>query len=176
MAEFLKAFELTTNWEGGYVNDPTDAGRRTYRGVSEANNPSWPGWSIVNKNEPLKRGEFIKDKRLDGMVEVLYYEKYWQKISAEKINNQAIANMLFDWYVTSGYHAAKALQKVVGEVDDGIIGRKTLSAVNGGCQENIFNQFKALRAKFYNDIVVRKESQRKFLAGWLNRTNSFTFE
>lgn len=176
MAEFLKAVAKTLPFEGGYSNHGADKGGETYAGITRINYPHWAGWGIVDRNQPLKQGQVIEDERLKGMVESFYLDQYWYKVKGDKINNQSIANMLFDWQINSGYHAAKALQKVVGEVADGIIGPKTLAAVNAGCQEQIFNQFKGLRIKFYEDIVRRNESQRVFLKGWLNRANSFTFE
>lgn len=53
--------------EGGYWSDSDgiDSGGRTYKGISENNFPNWKGWKIINKHEPLKRGEFIKDEDLD---------------------------------------------------------------------------------------------------------------
>lgn len=175
MADFKKAIEKMLPWEGGYSNHGADKGGETYAGITRINYPNWAGWHIIDKNKPLKQGQILKDERLNGMVEAFYLDQYWYKVRADKINNQSIAEMLFDWQINSGYHATKALQKAVGEVSDGIIGPKTISAVNAGCQEQIFNQFKSLRIKFYNDIVSRNESQRVFLKGWLNRANSFTF-
>jgi lysozyme family protein len=176
MANFPKALEKTLIFEGGYSNHSNDRHGETYAGITRVNFPAWPAWFIIDKNKPLKQGQIIRDERLKGMIEAFYLDKYWYKVQGDKINNQAIAEMLFDWTVNSGYHAAKALQKVVGEVADGVIGPKTLAAVNAGCQEQIFTQFNELRIKFYNDIVIRNESQRVFLKGWLNRTMSFTFQ
>lgn len=53
--------------EQGYWLDPDgiDSGGRTYKGISENNFPNWKGWKIINKHEPLKRGEFIKDEDLE---------------------------------------------------------------------------------------------------------------
>lgn len=176
MANFLEAYNKMIVWEGGFVDDPSDAGGFTYRGLTKKNNPNWAGWHIVEKNMPLKRGQVIKDDRLEGMVQAHYLNHYWYRVQADKVNNQAIATFLFDWYVNSGYHAIKALQKVVGVAPDGIMGPQTLAAVNGGCQEEIFNQFKKLRENFYRNIVKNTTSQAKFLTGWLNRSNSFTFQ
>lgn len=179
MADFLIAFNITSEKEGGYSNRVADKGGETYRGISRKNWPQWRGWYIIDeykKKNKIVQGQYIKSSDLDGLVKVFFYEHFWKPINGDKINNQSIANVLYDWRITSGYHAVSALQKVVGEVVDGVIGPKTLAAVNAGCQEQIFNQFVKLRAKFYNDIVMRDESQRANLKGWLNRTNSFTFQ
>lgn len=179
MADFLTAFNITSEKEGGYSNRGADRGGETYRGISRKNWPEWRGWVIIdeyNKKTKLLQGQYIKSEKLDGLVQVFFYEHFWKPIHGDKINNQSIANVLYDWRITSGYHAVKAIQKVVGEVADGIIGPKTLASINAGWQEQIFNQLVKIRAKFYNDIVLRDESQRANLNGWLNRTNSFTFQ
>lgn len=175
MAEFLKAFALTTKWEGGYVDDPDDDGKETYRGISRANWPRWKGWVIVDRHKPLKKHAFIKDEELDRLVKEFYRENFWMRVKGDQVNNQAIANVLFDWCVTSGFHSPKGLQKVIGEVADGLIGPKSLASVNAGNQKQIFDQFNALREKFYRDNATRIPKNRKFLGGWLNRTHSFKF-
>lgn len=176
MANFLEAYSKMIVWEGGFVDDPLDRGGTTYRGLTRKNNPNWAGWSFVDKSMPLKRGEVIKNERLEGMVQAHYLNHYWYNVQGDKINNQAIATFLFDWYVNSGCHAVKALQQVIGSTADGVMGPETVAAVNSGCQEDIFNKFKAARESFYRGIVARNPTQQKFLAGWLNRNNSFTFE
>lgn len=48
MAEFAKAYKKLEVAEGGYVNDPDDAGGETYKGVSRKANPNWIGWIILD--------------------------------------------------------------------------------------------------------------------------------
>lgn len=176
MADFLTAFELTSKWEGGYSNNSLDAGKETYAGISRVNHGNWAGWFIVDKNKPLKQGQVIKDDRLSGMIQAFYLDQYWYKIKGDKLSNQSIANMLYDWTINSGYHAVKAIQKIIGSVPDGVVGPITTLLINKGDQEDIFNRLKDARIKFYQDIVTRNESQRVFLNGWLNRANAFTFQ
>ncbi len=49
MADFDKAFNFVQNHEGIYSDDPDDSGCETYRGVSRAHNPLWPGWAIIDR-------------------------------------------------------------------------------------------------------------------------------
>lgn len=97
MADFIKAITKTLPWEGGYSNHGKDKGGETYAGITRVNHANWAGWHIVDKNAPLKQGQLIKDERLKGMVEVFYLDQYWRKIHGDKINNQAIVDLLFDW-------------------------------------------------------------------------------
>ncbi|HBF18469.1 MAG TPA: hypothetical protein DDW81_00145 [Cryomorphaceae bacterium] len=52
MADFEWAYRHTSNKEGGYVNDPSDYGRETYRGISRRWHPYWEGWKIVDEVRP----------------------------------------------------------------------------------------------------------------------------
>lgn len=178
MADFHAAYNLTSKFEGGYVNDPDDTGGETYAGISRNNWPQWIGWEFIDKikrHHGMNNGERLTGDHIEAAVESFYKTNFWDKIKGDQINNQSIANIMYDWYVNSGYHAIQWMQKVVGVTADGVIGPKTLQAINAGCQEEIFKQYKAARINFYHDIVKKRPAQRKFLSGWLNRTNDIVF-
>jgi len=145
----------------------------TYCGISRKNWPTWRGWVIIDKAKPLKYNQILKDKHLADLIEVFYYEHFWKPILGDKINDQRIACFLFDFYVNSGYHAIKAIQRVVKAKDDGIMGAQTLAAINSADPVAVFAELKSARAKFLKDIVIRNPNQEKFLEGWINRVNSF---
>ena len=82
-----------------------------------------------------------------------------------------MANLLVDWYWMSGPTAVRRVQRLVGVQTDGIIGPKSIAAINikgEGLAQDIYDD----RRCFYEEIVARRPSQRKFLRGWLNRLNS----
>ena len=65
-------------------------------------------------------------------------------------------------------------QRVLGVNDDGIVGPKTLAAINGyENQEELFNKLWNRRKKHFQDIA--KGGKAKFLGGWLNRLNDFKY-
>ena len=173
MANFKTALNKTLRHEGGYANTPGDAGGETYCGISRKNWPTWRGWYIIDKAKPLKYNQMLKDKHLADLVEVFYYEHFWKPIQGDKIKDQRIAALLFDFFVNSGYHAIKSIQRVVKVKDDGIMGTQTLAAINSADPELVFDSLKSARAKFLKDIVSRNPSQEKFLTGWMIRVNSF---
>ena len=51
MADFHKALKRTAKYEGGYVNDPADAGGETYKGISRRANPKWDGWQLIDAHK-----------------------------------------------------------------------------------------------------------------------------
>ena len=48
MANFDIEFDKLIFTEGGYVNDPDDAGGETYLGISRKHNPKWDGWKKID--------------------------------------------------------------------------------------------------------------------------------
>ena len=55
---------------------------------------------------------------------------FWDKIHGGAIKSESVAVMICDWLWTSGAWGLKNTQKVLGVVQDGIVGVKTLGAIN----------------------------------------------
>ena len=174
MASFDNIFKLIMQHEGGYVNDHNDSGGETYCGISRPNHENWDGWSIIDANKPLAHNQkIIGNIELNDMVYHFYKSEVWDKIKGDNIQSQRIADMLADWYTTSGKHAISAIQKIVGVETDGVIGLGTVTAINNANESETFEKFKQSRIDFYNGIVANNPNQEKFLQGWINRVNSF---
>ena len=132
------------------------------------------------KDYKKRKGENVptsEDLVQIGAVEWLDLFKimFWDKCYGDKILSQAVADFIVDWTWTSGVYAIKRVQKVVGAYQDGIIGPKTLSAVNAFAVDDwktFLNRLRDERIDYYKAIVKRKPSQKKFLNGWINRTNA----
>ena len=52
---------------------------------------------------------------------------------------------------------------------DGVIGPKTIEAVNSVDADKLLTTYALLRIGRYREIVLKNPSQRKFLLGWINR-------
>ena len=115
---------------------------------------------------------------------------YWDKWHADDIHSQKVANILVDWVWLSGVNGIKKPQYLLGVKADGIVGNKTLSAVNFADPEELFAALYKERVMFINGIVSRsvsayekkigrkatekellKYTQKRFLSGWMNRLN-----
>lgn len=122
-ANFLIACEFTLgpSIEGGYVNDPRDPGGETNRGLADM---------ADGKKDGKHNGIVIKGMTLVQAQEA-YLKEYWNPTGCGNVP-LAVAIALFDTGVNSGPpRAAMLLQEVLGmKVVDGIIGPKTLAAVN----------------------------------------------
>lgn len=111
MAKFDEEFDKVILAEGGYVNDPDDAGGETYLGISRKNNPKWTGWRIID-NIKKKYGtknitsRLKKDAALNNSAKLIYKQKYWDVLELDDIPSQGIAHQLFDTCVNCGKTAA----------------------------------------------------------------------
>lgn len=167
MADFNKYLPKLLTHEGGYVNDPLDKGSCTNMGITIFTLEDYRNKPVICQDvKNLTKEEAGK----------IYKKNYWDKVSADNISSQSVAEFLFDYGVNSGINkAAKSLQSILGVVQDGNIGPKTIKAVNEHDPQKLFNGLKQNRIDFLNSIVRNNPSQKRFLNGWMNRVNSFTF-
>lgn len=164
MAKFEILFPVVLACEGGFVNDPHDAGGATNKGITYAVFYQW-------RTSHGKKPPTIADLKAltDAEAFEIYKHQYWDKWHADEIYSQKVANILVDWVINSGTIGIKKPQSLLGVVNDGIVGKKTLAAVNAQDPDTFFNRVYNARVDFYMSIVNRKPSQKKFLRGWLNR-------
>ena len=81
---------------------------------------------------------------------------------------------MFDWAVNSGGRGIKKAQIVANKfganlVIDGIVGNKTLEAINGINPEAFLKEYHELQRTFYKNLAAKDNTQEDFLKGWLNR-------
>lgn len=172
MANVSKLLPFILSWEGGYVNDPVDKGGATNMGVTIAT------WRKVGYDKDGDRDIDVDDLRLlskDDVLSRVLKPHYWDKWKADQIKSQSVANILVDWVWGSGANGIKIPQKLLGLTVDGIVGPKTLAAVNSSDALVLFNTIKTEREAFLWRIVERDPTQKRFIKGWLNRLNALKF-
>lgn len=170
MAKFEIAIPHTLVWEGLYVNHPNDPGGETNRGITDRLDGKIDG--LVDLD-----GDGEGDVDIKGLTEAeakqVYKRRFWDKMQGDKIESQLIANILFDGYVNCGANGIKMMQRILNQKDDGVIGPKTLQAINGADEILLYNRYKIERIKYYQDLAERKPALKVFLRGWMNRIQSF---
>lgn len=171
MANVQKLVPFILKWEGGFVNDPDDLGGATNKGVTFATYKQY----IKKKGMPEPTIEDLKGVTDAEWTEILK-TMYWDRWQADKIQNQSLANILVDWVWASGNNGIKRPQKILGVTVDGIVGEKTLTALNAQDPRSLFEAIKADRIKFIDEICKARPANEKFRKGWLNRINDFVFE
>ena len=104
MAEFKISLQKTLTHEGGYVNDPDDLGKETYKGISRKAQNNWSGWAIIDrhKNNAGFPAILEKEEELQNLVSRFYFNNFWTPLNSNLIANQTTANSIFDFAVNSG--------------------------------------------------------------------------
>jgi lysozyme family protein len=172
MAKIELLIPKILKWEGGYVNDPLDAGGATNKGVTLAT------WRNVGHDKDGDGDIDAEDMKLLNVEDATMVMKkfYWDKWHVDDIKSQAIAEILVDWVWGSGVWGIKIPQRILGVIQDGNVGPLTLKRVNDYAnQHELFDKIKQARLDFIDNIVKNKPSQVRFEKGWKNRINSYTF-
>ena len=145
---FDEAFERLIGHEGGYVNHPSDPGGETNFGISRRSYP----------------GEDIKGMTL-ARAKAIYLRDYWGPAGCDAVP-EALRFDLFDMAVNSGPRlAVTMLQRVVGETQDGILGPRTLQAVQSMPAPRLRARFNGLRLAFMAELP----NWPAFGRGWAKR-------
>jgi lysozyme family protein len=153
--DFDAAFERLIGHEGGYVNDPRDPGGETKFGISKRAYP----------------GEDIASLTLDR-AKAIYRRDYWGPAGCDAVPD-AIRFDLFDMAVNAGVKpAVRTLQGAVGADADGVLGPKTLMAVNSADAGKLLARFNGQRLKMLADLPTWD----RFGRGWARRIASNLLE
>tara|TARA_Y100000034_G_scaffold108832_1_gene139505 strand:- start:372 stop:923 length:552 start_codon:yes stop_codon:yes gene_type:complete len=150
---FDEIIEQILEHEGGYVNDPDDAGGETNFGIAKKFNPDVD----------------IKNLTKEGAKEI-YYNKYWLPAKVSQVPDK-LKHIYFDMVVNFGQKGAvKVLQQSAVAKGhkikvDGGIGTNTLKAIKNVELERV----RSYRVLKFANIVIKKPSQEKFWFGWFRR-------
>ena len=89
----------------------------------------------------------------------LFKHYFWDKIKADQINSQAVAETFADMAINSSpKRATKIMQKTLNNYFgknlqvDGIVGNKTLAAINSVDSEQLFDYYNIERENYYRSL------------------------
>ena len=155
LTKFDDIIEKVLEHEGGYVDDPTDAGGETKYGISKRAYPD----------------EDIKELTVERAKE-LYKRDYWDRFRVSELPSR-IRHIFVDMCINmGGRRATKILQEACNsknsyKIDvDGGIGKNTIKA-----SANLEDfRLRAYRVMFYAELVMKKPEQERFWVGWFKRS------
>lgn len=170
MANFDEALSVVLRHEdlklSGVVTE--DCGGRTRFGIAE-------------RSHPELGDEFYcgsKENALDIAREI-YRSDYWDPIRGEEIADQQIAGKLLDMAINMGVRQATILcQRAVNAcladrlIEDGVMGAKTLSAINVCNPQELLVHLREASAGFYRHIASVRPEAAQYLRGWLARAEA----
>jgi lysozyme family protein len=178
--KIMTAFQIAVNYvlnnEKGLEENPKDPGGITKFGISLRflRNIDARRYGIFSN--PITEDD-IRNLKIETAKDI-YQGEFWNLARFDEIKNQDIINYLFDMVVNEGISPAiKILQRACWAVfedrsvikDDGILGDKTLKAVNFAPSTEIIAAMRSERAGDYRVIVAHRPDQKEFIEGWLNR-------
>ena len=191
MAQVTRLVPIIRKWEGGFVNDPADSGGATNMGVTIG------VWKAIGYDKDSDGDIDIEDLRkltVEDFTNVLKVQ-YWDRWRADRIFNQSIANILVDWVWCSGKWGIMIPQRLMKLKEDGLVGEKTLQALNSADSQSMHANIVVERQKFIAGIVktsiakfeakvkrkatekeLLKYTSKRFEQGWKNRLADFKFE
>lgn len=172
MADFKPAFAFVLQHEDSTRSGKVtaDVGGRTRFGIAEKFHPDLPE-------------EFFSGPAEDALAEAEKIEEreYWNAMRLDEVENQNVANKLFDMGVNMGarqaalyaQRAANALVTVDARLaEDGVIGPRTLAAINAADPITYYQLLREFSAAYYRHVAAVNPAQAVNLAGWLKRAEA----
>jgi lysozyme family protein len=185
MAGFKEAFANTLKFEDAHLSGKitVDVGGRTRFGIAEKFHQDLPK-------------EFFTGSAEDALAEAEQIEQsgYWDRMRLSELADQEVANKLFDMAVNMGVHQAAVLAQRAANgllhgafpvaqslplggtvnrlTEDGVIGAKTLAALNSLDPVRTLQALRDLSADFYRHVASINPAQAGNLEGWLRRAEA----
>lgn len=172
MADVSVLAHFILSWEGGYVNHPNDPGGATNKGVTIAT------WKAQGYDKDGDGDIDVADLKLisdEDAVNLVLKPHYWNRWKANQIRSQSVANICVDWVWGSGKYGITGVQKLLGVTPDGIVGAKTIAAINAREPKQLFAAIKKARVQYIESLCKRRKSSQVFRDGWLRRLNCINY-
>ena len=180
MANFNEAFEklleLEFNSKENALHHNEGEDGWTFMGVYQKYHPDSIIWRNLKAYKMIARDEKELSKLMynnaenQNQVRKIYKEEYWDKARLDDIESQKIANNIFVFGVNAGLKTAvKIAQRLVKTKPDGIVGNKTIKALDCVDEDYFVKEYKERVKNYYVNLAINNSKYRKFLDGWLNR-------
>ncbi len=151
----------------GIANDPDDRGGATMVGITIGTYREY----CARKMKPTPTATTLSKLTYPEWSEILK-TMFWDRWQADQIADQRVAEILVDWVWTSGSYGITIPQRLLGVKADGIVGPKTLAALNRQDPIALFQKIKQSRIAYIDQICSRRPANAKFRTGWLRRINA----
>ena len=165
-ADFNAAVAVVLKHEGGYLED---------HATGEISKFGLTAEFLRSIGLPHDR-DAIRNLNREQAIQI-YREHWWERYGFERLPDQRLATKLFDLAVNLGPQRAvrflqQALVRCGAQLEvDGILGERTIAAVNQAPAECVLNQLRALAAEHYRTLTAKDPKYLPYLEGWLKRAS-----
>ncbi|WP_437877861.1 glycoside hydrolase family 108 protein [Sorangium sp. So ce513] len=160
---FDTCLEFLFKWEGGFSDHPADPGRATCMGITQK---TYDGHCARRGRAPSSVRDITRGEAIE-----IYAELFWTPLQCDRVS-PPLDLVVFDTGVNLGtLRAVKLLQASLRVAVDGVLGPRTLGALEAqrAALPALVSDYLARRGRFYRELVARRPSLGVFLDGWLNR-------
>lgn len=155
-SNFPACLDFTLRAEGGWSNNPADPGGATMKGVTLRTFQHFYPGSTANQLRAITPVQLAK----------IYSEGYWKPVHGDALPS-GVDLVAFDFGVNAGPgRSVIMLQDAVGAHADGVIGPKTLAAIQATKPLSIINSMIEAQRAYYRSLSAFST----FGKGWLART------
>lgn len=153
----------------GYACDPDDRGGATMSGVTLVTFIEWRR----SRRQPTPTVDDLKRISYREWLQILK-TRFWDRWKADGIRSQKVAEILVDWSWMSGLSVVRRAQKILGVDADGVVGPKTLAAINSRESSSLCRVLTESRILHIDEICRSRPQNVKFRSGWLNRISDIS--
>ncbi|MGL5356059.1 MAG: glycoside hydrolase family 108 protein [Cetobacterium sp.] len=160
MSNFDIAFDRVIGHEGGFTDDPQDRANWTSGtcGVGKCNGTKYGLSAMTYPTLDIRNITLNQAKDI-------YKRDWWDKLGMGRYPT-ALSYQMFDAAINHGSgRAIQFLQKAVGTKADGIIGPKTLTAMDALDKNDLLILFLAERLQYFTEVKTWKT----YCTGWTRR-------
>lgn len=186
MARFEIAEKITGINEGGYANNKADRGEETFAGIARKFWENWEGWKYIDQYKAdylkaktkltlaqwINASAKVPTEPVRGLIVKFYKDNFWDANNLEKINDQKLANSIYDFGVNSGKgRAVQFLEQIFGVKKDGIMDPVIIEKANQSNPKELLTKYNKAREAAYRSWAVGDQAQ--FLRSWLSRLKPY---
>lgn len=168
----------------GWSDDPRDAGGATQTGVTLNTYRSY----CRRKGLPEPSKNTLRNIPYAHWREIV--KEFWDCGRCDEILSEPVAWIVADWVWGSGPKVLRNVQETVNRLlsagcgaltvaklkVDGVIGAKSIAAINALDGRELFDALKSERVEYIEKICRNRPANKVFKKGWLNRLDAIRFE
>jgi lysozyme family protein len=167
-AVYTEAFRFLIEIETDkFTNDPDDSGGPTKWGITQKAYSAFIGYAATAEDIAALTEE---------QAQIFYFQNYWRPLKCANISHLTVALCLFDTAVLYGVGTAALMaQEACGLVGgavlkfDGIIGDKSLAAINSIDEVKFVKAYYAMILRRIDSVVATYPKNAKYRTGWASR-------